>query len=370
MNKLAIKVGNKFIGEDCPCFIVAEAGVNHNGSLKLAKKLIDQAKAVGADAVKFQIFIPDEIVTRHAEKGDYQKETTGERESQYEMLRRLALSEEEFANLKVYAKEKGIIFYATVHDLASVDIFARLDLPIIKIASPDLNNGLLLYKIAKNRKLTKKPLFLSTGGSTMKDVKKSLKFLRDRGYSEPILVYHCTSSYPTPTNQQNLAVVKTFWKKIAPKFGVLVGFSDNGDDVHIPVDAVILGAISIEKHMTLDKNMEGPDHRSSLSGLEFAEMVRKIREVEFSGTRRINVKEALGDGVKKIQLSEANNIDIFRKAVRARVNLSAGTKISFEVLNAKRTRGTFNPLDFEQLLGKRLNQDVIADQEITPALVS
>ena len=369
MSNQIIKVGNRLIGNGYPCFIVAEAGVNHNGSLRLAKRLIDQAKAVGADAVKFQIFVPDEIATRNAAKGNYQKETTGSDENQYQMLKRLALSEKDFAKLKDYSKKRGIIFFASLHDLASVDIFSKLDLPIIKIASPDLNNGLLLYKITKNRKLAKKPLFLSTGGGTLKDVKKSLEFLRDHGFRGPILVYQCTSSYPTPTNEQNLAVIKTFWKQIAPKFGAVIGFSDNGNDINVPVDAVILGAVSVEKHMTLNKNNVGPDHKASLEDTEFLEMVRKIREVEYSKTRSIKVKDAFGDGIKRIQPSESNNIDIFRKAVRARIDLPKGTLISVKVLNAKRTRGDFNPLEFEKLLCKKLRQDVRADQEITPDLV-
>lgn len=369
MNKLAIKVGNKFIGEDCPCFIVAEAGVNHNGSLKLAKKLIDQAKRVGADAVKFQIFIPEEITTRDAAKGDYQKETTDGQESQYEMLKNLALTEEEFGQLKSRAQNKGIIFYATPHDLASVDIFARLDLPVIKIASPDLDNGLLLYKIANHPELKSKPLFLSTGGGTMADVQASLSFLRDHGFEGPILVYHCTSSYPTPTEEQNLKVIETFKGGLGKEFGVLVGFSDNGDQIAVPVDAVVLGAVSVEKHMTLDKNMEGPDHRASLDGPQFAQMVEAIRSIEASGDKTIKSKAALGDGVKKIQPSEANNIDIFKKAVRARGDLKAGTVITFEVLNTKRTRGSFSPLEFKKLLGRRLKQNIAADQEISPEMV-
>lgn len=364
-----INIGGKVIGKGRPCFIVAEAGVNHNGRMDLAKKLIDQAKAVGADAVKFQIFVPDEIATKDAAKGNYQKEATGEDESQYEMLKKLALTEEQFEQLKAYAEKVGMIFYATPHDLESVDIFSRLDLPVIKIASPDLNNGLLLYKIAKHINLKSKPLFLSTGGGTITDVDRSLEFLKSHGFEGSLLVYHCTSSYPTPTVEQNLKVLEAYEKKFGEKYQVLVGFSDNGENVEVPADAVVLGAVSVEKHMTLDKNMEGPDHKASLNAEEFGAMVRLIREVESSHSRDIKHPEALGDGIKRVQSSEANNIDIFRKAVRARGDLVAGDVISFERLIPKRTKGRQSPMDFENLLGKRLKIDVCADQEITSDMV-
>lgn len=363
-----IKVESKIIGRG-NCFIVAEAGVNHNGDINLARRLIDQAVAVGADAVKFQIFVPDEIATRDAAKGNYQKENTGEEGSQYEMLTKLALSEDQFRELQEYSRKVGIIFYATPHDLASVDIFARLDLPVIKIASPDINNGLLLYKIAKHPQLKAKPLFLSTGGGTLEDVDKSLAFLKKHGFEGPLLVYHCTSSYPTPSKEQNLNVLTIFKKEFGDKYHVLVGFSDNGDNTEIPADAVVLGAVSIEKHMTLDKNMEGPDHRASLNAEEFAEMVKLIREAEETHSTRIRHPEALGDGKKAVQPSEANNIEIFRKAVRARNDMSAGEIVTFETLVPKRTRGVQSPMRFEELLGKKLITDVSADSEITSDMV-
>lgn len=369
-NKKTIKIGDTILGDSNSCFIVAEAGVNHNGKVDLAKKLIYEAKAAGADAVKFQIFVPDEIATRDAAKGNYQKETTGEDESQYEMLTKLALNEEQFAQLQDYSRRVGIIFYATPHDLASVDIFGRLDLPVIKIASPDLNNGMLLYKIAGDLRLREKPLFLSTGGGTLEEVDKSLGFLKSHGFEGPILLYHCTSSYPTPNEEQNLRVLETYQREFMDKYGVLVGFSDNGDDIEVPVDAVVLGAVSIEKHMTLDKNMVGPDHRASLNAEEFGEMVKLIRKTESQHNKDTKNPEALGDGVKKVQPSESNNIEIFRKAVRARGDMVAGDVISFEKLVPKRTMGKQSPMNFENLLGKRLKKDVRADQEITLDMVA
>lgn len=369
MRTPVINIDGKVVGKGRPCFIVAEAGVNHNGNIHLAKKLIDAAKEAGADAVKFQLFIPNQLVTRGAKKAEYQIKTAGEQEDQYEMLKKLALSEEQYSDLQRYAQKKDIIFYATPHDLASVDIFARLDLPVIKIASGDLDNGLLFYKIANHPKLKSKPLFLSTGGGTIGDVEKSLQFLRGHGFSGPILVYHCTSSYPTPNAEQNLNVITIFLKKLAEKYRVLVGFSDNGDDVEIPVDAVILGAVSVEKHMTLNKNMEGPDHRASLDALGFAKMVKMIRQSETSRGIQIVHREALGDGIKRVQPSEINNIAVSKKAVRARVDMQKGDVITLGSLVPKRPKGTQSPMAFESLIGKSLKSKVKANTEITSEMV-
>lgn len=370
MRKQVIRVANKVIGEGYPCFIVAEAGVNHNGSVKLAKRLIDSAKKVGADAVKFQMFIPSELVTRNAKKAQYQIETTGIDKNQYAMLKRLALSENQFRRLADYAKKVGILLFATIHDEKSLETFENLNLPIIKIASSDCNNGLLLYKIASNQILKEKPLFLSTGGVTFSDVEKSLVFLRENGFRGPILIYHCVASYPTPSNQQNLRVIETFTKILGKKHGLLVGFSDNGDDVNIPVDAVRLGAVSVEKHLTLDKNFEGPDQKISLEHEEFLRMVSRIREVERLDDRHIENKDALGSGVKKIQPSEYSINAVAKKAVRARRYLHAGTKLTLDSLVCKRPQGQVSPMDFQNLLGKSLKRAVRADGEITPEILA
>lgn len=369
MKSYEIKIGNRIISETSPCFIVAEAGVNHNGKIRIAKKLIKVAKDIGADAVKFQIFIPNEIVTADAKKASYQEETEKNSKTQREMLKKLALTEDQLSKLKNYAKKIGIPFFATPHDLSSLDIFTRLDMPIIKIASSDIDNGLLFYKIAKNPKLKNKPLFLSTGTATFKAVNQALNFLRDQGFTGQIIVYQCTSSYPTPANEQNLNVIKTYKKSLGSKYQVLVGFSDNGDNIDIPVDAVALGAVSVEKHLTLDKNMEGPDHKASLNPVQFSQMVNSIRNLEQIGRNKIRCLQALGKSVKKPQKSELENIPIVRKAIRAKRNLKANSIVAIEDITAKRPQGENSALNFHMLLGKRLTKDVLADEEISLKMV-
>ncbi len=352
----AIIVGDKLIGEGQPCFIVAEAGVNHNGSLVTAKQLVDTAKTSGADAVKFQIFIPEEVVSKDAAKADYQKVTTGEG-SQYKMLKKLALTEEEFLELKNYAQKVGIIFFATPHDLVSVDIIKRLDLPIIKVASPDLNNGLIFKKLCDNPKLRIKPLFLSTGASTLEEIKRSVDFLRQNGFIGPILIYHCISAYPAPLYDQNLNVITTF-KEIFPNLSV--GFSDNTGDVDILKVSLCLGSVSIETNITLDRNMHGPDHKISLNPTEFKNLVSKIRKLERNSASYKTILEsdkiqvALGDGNKRIMPSEVSTMQMTRKSIVASRNLKAGNMITFDMLSARRPMGALSPMDFDRFISKKL----------------
>lgn len=367
MTKTVISVEGKKIGEEQPCFVVAEAGVNHNGNLNLAKWLITAAKEAGADAVKFQIFIPEQIVSPNAAKADYQKETTGEG-SQFLMLKKLALLEDEFRELSDFAKKAGIIFFATPHDLASVDIFERLNLPIIKVASSDVNNGLLFKKIAESGKLQTKPLFLSTGASTLDEVKKSVGFLRDNGFAGPILIYHCVSAYPALPREQNLRVIETFKNDF---YDLPIGFSDNSGDIDILKAAVYLGAVSIETNITIDRNMEGPDHRISSEPPEFAKIVKEIRAIEndpSSFAKMLNdskIKEALGDGIKQVQPSEVSTMQITRKSIVAARDFVAGDLISLEMLSARRPMGELSPMEFELLLGKKLKHDVRSGDELT-----
>ncbi len=355
-----IKVKNKLIGESQPCFIVAEAGVNHNGSIDTAKRLIDAAKTSGADAVKFQIFIPEEIVSPDAAKADYQIETTG-KGSQYKMLKKLALSEEEFLELKDYAQKVGIIFFATPHDLVSVDIIERLDLPIIKVASPDLNNGLLFKKLCDNPKLRVKPLFLSTGAGTSEEIKTSVNFLIKNGFVGQLLIYHCISAYPAPLCDQNLSVITTFGE-IFPNSSV--GFSDNTGDKDILKAAICLGAVSIETNITLDRNMKGPDHRISNIPAEFKKMVSEIRELEINPALFKTILESdkiqvvLGDGNKRLMPSEVSTLQVARKSIVASRNLIAGDKIKLDMLSTRRPMGKVSPMDFEKLISKRLVNDL------------
>jgi len=366
-----IKIADRKIGDGQPCFIVAEAGVNHNGNLKIAKQLVDATKGAGADAVKFQIFIPEEIVSPDAAKADYQKETTGDG-SQYEMLKKLALTEAEFKELKDYAKQAGIIFFATPHDLTSVDTFERLDLPIIKVASPDSNNALLFKKLSSREGLRTKPLFLSTGASTLNEVKRSVKFLRKSGFSGPVLIYHCVSAYPAPPSDQNLRVIETLRAAFE---GLPIGFSDNTGDVDVLEAAVFLKAASIETNITLDRNMEGPDHRISSEPEEFAGLVRRIRRVEsnpeeYIGLQTSKIKAALGDGIKRVMSSEVSTMQIARKSVVASKDLPEGEVVTVEMLSTRRPMGKLSPMDFEQLIGKKLVRSVDKWEELTPTDVA
>lgn len=362
-----IIINDKKIGEGHPCFIVAEAGVNHNGSLEIAKQLIDAAKRAGADAVKFQIFIPEEIVSPDAAKADYQKETTGEN-SQYEMLKKLALSEDEFKTLRDCAKKVGIIFFATPHDLMSVNIFERLDLPIIKVASPDANNGLLFKKLADHKKLRTKPLFLSTGASTLGEIKQSIEFLGENGFFGPILIYHCISAYPAPPQDQNLRVIETFRGEFPD---LPIGFSDNTGDIDILKTAVYLKAASVETNITMNRRMEGPDHRISNNPNEFARIVREIRKIErnpdsfIKAFKTKKIQEALGDGNKRVMSSEISTMQIARKSIVAAKNLRSGEIITLEMLSARRPMGGLTPMEFKLLVSKKLRHAVEKGSEIT-----
>jgi len=263
------KIGDKLIGEEEPCFIIAEAGVNHNGSIELAKKLIDAAKDAGADAVKFQTFKTENVVVKDAQKAEYQKETTGEG-SQYEMIKKLELTEEDFRELADYAKEKDIMFLSSPFDKESVDLLNELDVPAFKVGSGEITNLPLLRYIAKKEK----PIILSTGMSTLGEIEEALDVIRSEGV-EDIILLHCVSNYPARIEDVNLRALGT----LKQAFKLPVGFSDHTLGITAPIAAVALGACVIEKHFTLDRNLPGPDHKASLEPEELKEMAKAIREV-------------------------------------------------------------------------------------------
>src|SRR3990170_5479482 len=266
-----VKIGDKLVGEGEPTFIVAEIGVNHNGSIDIAKKLIDAAKDAGADAVKIQAFKTEKIVTKYAEKTSYQKETTGLKKSQYNMLKKNELRDKEIEELYRYAKEKSVVFLSSVFGKESVDLLNKLRVPAFKIASGEITNFPLLLYIAEK----KKPIILSTGMSTLGEIEEALEDIREKGV-EDIILLHCMTSYPAKTEEANLKVIKV-WQN---SFGLPIGFSDHTLGIATPVAAVALGSALIEKHFTLDKTMPGPDHRASLEPDEFKKMVDAIRDVE------------------------------------------------------------------------------------------
>ena len=276
---MKIRIEDKLIGEEEPCFIIAEAGVNHNGSVELAKKLIDAAKDAGADAVKFQTFKAENVVVKDAQKAEYQKETTGEG-SQYEMIKKLELTEEDFRELADYAKEKDIMFLSSPFDKDSIDLLNELDVPAFKVGSGEITNFPLLRYIAKKGK----PIILSTGMSTLGEIEEALDVIRSEGV-EDIALLHCVSNYPARIEDVNLRAMGT----LKQAFKLPVGFSDHTLGITAPIAAVALGACVIEKHFTLDRNLPGPDHKASLEADELKEMVKAIREVE----------KVLGNGIKR-----------------------------------------------------------------------
>ena len=310
-------------------FIIAEAGVNHNGSIELAKKLIDRAAEAGADAVKFQSFKAKNLVTKTAKKAEYQETTTGIAENQFQMIKKLELDYEKHGELMNYCQEKGIMFLSSPFDLESIDLLHKLELEIFKIPSGEITNLPYLRKIGK----LKKKVILSTGMSTLGDIEQALEILRENG-TDDITVLHCNTEYPTPMKDVNLNAMKT----IRDAFKVEVGYSDHTLGIEIPIAAVALGATIIEKHFTLDKTMEGPDHRASLEPNELKAMVTAIR----------NIENAMGDGVKKLTESESKNIKIARKSIVASQNIKKGEVFTEENLTVKRPGDGISPMIWDQ----------------------
>jgi N-acetylneuraminate synthase/N,N'-diacetyllegionaminate synthase len=343
---MKVKISNKLIGNGEPCFIIAEAGVNHNGSVEMAKKLIDAAKDAGADAVKFQTFKAEDVVIEKAEKAEYQKETTGTEESQYEMIKQLELQENDFKELADYAKKKGIIFLSSPFDKESVDLLEGMNVPAYKIASGEITNFPLLKHIAKKGK----PIILSTGMSTLGEVEEALNVFRSEGIEEVILL-HCVSNYPAMMVDVNLRALET----LKQAFQIPVGFSDHTLGITVPIAAVALGACVIEKHFTLDRSLPGPDHKASLEPDELKEMVKAIRDVE----------KSLGDGLKRPTKSEEEIKRAARRSIVAKVDILKGTIIIEDMLDLKRPGTGIEPKYMEMIIGKRAKIDIKKEDLIT-----
>lgn len=315
------------------CFIIAEAGVNHNGNIELAKKLVDAALDANADAIKFQSFITDNIVSQKAEKADYQKIATGGG-NQYDMLKKLELSYEDHLTLKNYCDEKGILFVSTPFDFESVDLLEKIHVPFYKISSGDLTNIPLLRYIAGFNK----PIILSTGMSNLGEIEEAISNIFDSG-NKNITLLHCTSNYPTDFEDVNLNAMIT----IRDAFKLPVGYSDHTVGIEIPIAAVAIGAKIIEKHFTLDKNMPGPDHSASLNPTELKQMVESIR----------NIEKSLGNGIKKCSNSEISTKKIARKSIVCRENIKAGDIITYDNISIKRPSGGIDPKYIGEIIGKR-----------------
>ncbi|NMA73280.1 MAG: N-acetylneuraminate synthase [Bacteroidales bacterium] len=326
-------------------YIIAEAGVNHNGDIAVAKEMIREAKKVGADAVKFQTFITENLVSKQAPKADYQKKITSKEETQYQMLKKLELSFEEFIELSEYAKQVDIDFLSTPFDNESIDFLSQLSMPFWKISSGEVTNKPYLMKIAK----TKKPIILSTGMSTMEEIEMALEVFHDY-HQDNIILLHCNTEYPTPYSDVNLRAMVT----MKEKFKVKVGYSDHTEGISVPIAAVALGAVVIEKHFTLDKTLPGPDHKVSLEPLELKQMVTLIR----------NIEKALGDGVKKPSESEKRNIGIARKSILAKRNIKKGEVLSEDNLTIKRPGNGISPMKWYDILGQKAKRDFDEDEMI------
>ncbi len=341
-----IKIGSKLIGTNQPVFIIAEAGINHNGSLGLAKKLIDAAVESGADAVKFQTFKAENLVTEKVEMAEYQKKNTGKQESQLDMLKGLELSYDELKELKDHCDKKGIVFFSTPHTEDAIDFLEDL-MPVFKIGSGDLNNLPYLEKIAKKQK----PIILSTGMGTLEEVKEAVNIIKK--HNDQLILLHCTTNYPCPKQDVNLKVLETLKKET----GCIIGYSDHTEGIEIPIMANLLGATVIEKHFTLDKNMEGPDHPASLDPAELKEMVSAIR-----GGRKMEVPdEIMGDGVKKPTKEEKETAKVTRKSIVAKVDIPKGKIIEKGMIIIKRPGTGIPPEKIEEIVGKRAKKGIKKD---------
>lgn len=328
-------------------FIIAEAGVNHNGSIEQAKKLIDVASESGADAVKFQTFTADKLVSKNAKKADYQKKATDADESQYEMLKKLELDRKSHRLLIDYCEEKKITFLSTPFDHESIDMLNTFGMTIFKIPSGEITNLPYLRHIGS---LGKK-IILSTGMSDLADVESALDVLFSSGANkEEITVLHATTEYPCPVNEVNLRAINT----LETKFGVKVGYSDHTQGIEVAIAAVARGACVIEKHFTLDRSMEGPDHKSSLEPNELKSMVLAIRHIE----------QALGDGIKRPTKSEMNNIAIVRKSIVASRDIKSGEIFSSDSITVKRPGSGISPMKWDEVLGNVAKRDFLSDELI------
>lgn len=346
-----IDIGGRMVGPGEPCFIIAEAGINHNGDLGLAKELVDAAKDSGADAVKFQTFIAEEVISPQAPKADYQIDSRNPNETQLDMARRLELPFSSFRRLRAYCEKVGIQFMSSPFDGKSVDFLMDLDVPAFKVPSGEITNIPLLEQIASK----KKPMIVSTGMSNLGEVEAAISAIGESGDPDVILL-HCVSSYPAEPAEVNLRAMNT----LAQAFNVPVGFSDHTLGLEVPLAAVALGACTIEKHFTLDRTLTGPDHAASLEPEGLTQLIRSVRKVESS----------MGDGRKTPATSELNTVLAARRSLVAARDLSAGTMLTEGMIAVMRPGSGLSPELLPYLLHRTIRTDIRAGQPITWEMLS
>lgn len=325
--------------------IIAEAGVNHNGSFQIAKELVDVAKGAGADIIKFQTLNPKALVSKFAKKAEYQNRNTGKNDTQLEMLNNLVLSNKEFIELSNYCKFRGITFLSTPFDIESIEFLNTFNMPFWKIPSGEITNYPYLVKIAK----TSKDIVMSTGMSEMSEIESAIKVLKDNGCGK-ITLLHCNTEYPTPYEDVNLKAMLT----LKEKFSVDVGYSDHTRGIEVPIAAAALGATIIEKHFTLDRNMEGPDHKASLEPDELKQMVKSI----------INIELAMGEKDKKVTNSERKNIEIARKSIVAKCDIKKGDVLTEDNITTKRPGNGISPMKWDEVIGTKAIKNFFTDELI------
>lgn len=330
------------------CHIIAEAGVNHNGSLELAFKLIDAAAAAGADTVKFQTFKADKLATKDAPKAGYQTRTTAGDSSQFTMLKKLELPDEAFGELMAYARKCGIDFLSTPFDSDSAKLLAKLGMRAFKVSSGDLTNLPFLRDLASYGL----PVILSSGMATLSEIDESVSALLAAGLGpDKLTILHCTTEYPAPVDEVNLRAMLTI-RMAFP--GLTVGYSDHTEGIHIPVASAALGAEVIEKHFTLDRSMEGPDHKASLEPDELKAMVDAVRSVE----------AAIGDGWKRPTVSELPNRRAARKSIVAAKNIKAGEVLSVDNLTTRRPGDGMSPMRWDDVIGTIAQRDLRINEKL------
>ncbi|HVQ00816.1 MAG TPA: N-acetylneuraminate synthase [Candidatus Thermoplasmatota archaeon] len=346
---MMIRIGTKPVSEHHPCFVIAEAGVNHNGDITLAKQLVDAAKTAGADAVKFQTFKAEGVVTHRAAIASYARNNIGRSLTQQDMIKPLELSYSEFKILKTYCDTKKILFLSTPHSFDAIDFLDPL-VPAYKFGSGDLTNLPALRYAAKKHK----PIILGTGMATLAEVRIAIRTIRTAG-NHRVIALHCTTNYPCPLSEVNLRAMLTMRHTL----NCLVGYSDHTMGITVPVMAATLGAVVLEKHFTLDKTLPGPDHKASLEPAELTQMITAIREVE----------TVLGGYAKKPTASEKDIMKLVRKSIVAVQDIPKGTILQRNLLDIKRPGTGLPPAKLESILGKRTKRAIKKDDLLTSSMV-